>query len=141
MNVSDAIAERVSIRAFKPDPVAGDLVAEILERAARAPSALEAATRSAGVQLPNKVENGREDAAIDADRRAGEAQELRTIGVDDLTQMPGLEPSESGKGRDKKRKASFLKRADQISGAQLTGRLELCNQPRLHSLKLTVARA
>ena len=38
MNVSDAIAERVSIRAFKPDPVAGDLVAEILERAARAPS-------------------------------------------------------------------------------------------------------
>lgn len=38
MNVSEAIEKRVSIRAFKPDPVPGALVAEILERAARSPS-------------------------------------------------------------------------------------------------------
>jgi nitroreductase len=38
MNVSDAIEHRISIRAFKPDPVPRELVAEILERAARAPS-------------------------------------------------------------------------------------------------------
>lgn len=38
MNVSDAVSARVSIRAFKPDPVPGALVREILEAAARAPS-------------------------------------------------------------------------------------------------------
>ena len=38
MNVSDAIARRVSIRAFKADPVAGEVVADILARAAQAPS-------------------------------------------------------------------------------------------------------
>ena len=38
MNVSDAIAGRFSVRAFKPDPVPQALVAEILELAARAPS-------------------------------------------------------------------------------------------------------
>jgi nitroreductase len=38
MQVSEAIERRVSIRAFKPDPVPGAVVAEILERAARAPS-------------------------------------------------------------------------------------------------------
>jgi nitroreductase len=38
MDVSDAVARRISIRAFRPDPVAGDLVAEILTRAAQAPS-------------------------------------------------------------------------------------------------------
>jgi nitroreductase len=38
MDVSDAVARRISIRAFRADPVAGDLVAEILTRAAQAPS-------------------------------------------------------------------------------------------------------
>ena len=38
MDVSDAVARRISIRAFRPDPVAGELVAEILTRAAQAPS-------------------------------------------------------------------------------------------------------
>ena len=38
MNVSEAIAGRFSVRAFKPDPVPRAVVAEILERAARAPS-------------------------------------------------------------------------------------------------------
>src|SRR3954471_22835387 len=38
MNVSDAIAARLSVSAFKPDPVPRAVVAEILERAARAPS-------------------------------------------------------------------------------------------------------
>lgn len=38
MNVSEAVERRVSIRAFRPDPVPGALVREILERAARAPS-------------------------------------------------------------------------------------------------------
>jgi nitroreductase len=38
MNVSEAVERRVSIRAFKPDPVPGALVRDILERAARAPS-------------------------------------------------------------------------------------------------------
>ena len=38
MNVKDAVAARVSIRAFKPDPVPGALVRDILEAAARAPS-------------------------------------------------------------------------------------------------------
>lgn len=38
VNVSDAIAARYSARAFRPDPVPRALVAEILERAARAPS-------------------------------------------------------------------------------------------------------
>ena len=38
MNVSDAVARRVSIRAFRPDPVPGEVVAEILVRAAQAPS-------------------------------------------------------------------------------------------------------
>jgi nitroreductase len=38
MDVSLAIARRISIRAFRPDPVAGEVVAEILSRAAQAPS-------------------------------------------------------------------------------------------------------
>ncbi len=38
MNVTQAVAQRVSVRAFKPDPVPGALVREILEAAARAPS-------------------------------------------------------------------------------------------------------
>jgi nitroreductase len=38
MNVSEAIARRISIRAFRPDPVERAVVADILERAARAPS-------------------------------------------------------------------------------------------------------
>lgn len=38
MDVSEAVERRVSIRGFKPDPVPGALVREILERAARAPS-------------------------------------------------------------------------------------------------------
>ncbi len=38
MDVSDAVARRVSIRAFKPDPVPGAQVAALLEAAGRAPS-------------------------------------------------------------------------------------------------------
>jgi len=38
VNVSEAIAARFSARAFKPDPVPRAVVAEILDRAARAPS-------------------------------------------------------------------------------------------------------
>jgi nitroreductase len=38
MDVSEAVARRISIRAFRPDPVPGALVAEILGRAAQAPS-------------------------------------------------------------------------------------------------------
>jgi nitroreductase len=38
MNVSEAVERRISVRAYKPDPVPGALVAEILEQAARAPS-------------------------------------------------------------------------------------------------------
>jgi nitroreductase len=38
MNVTEAVAKRVSIRAFRPDPVPAALVREILELAAKAPS-------------------------------------------------------------------------------------------------------
>jgi len=38
MNVSEAVAKRTSVRAFRPDPVPGSVVRDILERAARAPS-------------------------------------------------------------------------------------------------------
>lgn len=38
MNVSDAVARRFSVRAFKDEPVPREVVADILERAARAPS-------------------------------------------------------------------------------------------------------
>ena len=38
MNVSEAVQRRVSIRAFKPDPVPGEVVADILVRAAQSPS-------------------------------------------------------------------------------------------------------
>lgn len=38
MNVSDAVAARISVRAFKPDPVPGPLLRELLEKAHRAPS-------------------------------------------------------------------------------------------------------
>jgi nitroreductase len=38
MNVSEAVERRVSIRAFRPDPVPGAVVREILQAAARAPS-------------------------------------------------------------------------------------------------------
>jgi nitroreductase len=38
MNVSEAVGRRISIRAFRPDPVPGDVVADILVRAAQAPS-------------------------------------------------------------------------------------------------------
>jgi nitroreductase len=38
MNVSEAVAARMSVRAFRADPVAGAVVRELLERAARAPS-------------------------------------------------------------------------------------------------------
>ncbi len=38
MNVGEAIERRISVRAFRPDPVDGAVVREILERARRAPS-------------------------------------------------------------------------------------------------------
>ena len=38
MNVSEAVAHRISVRAFKPDPVPGPVVTDLLQRAARAPS-------------------------------------------------------------------------------------------------------
>jgi nitroreductase len=38
MNVTEAVQRRISVRAFKPDPVPAALVREILEIAARAPS-------------------------------------------------------------------------------------------------------
>ena len=38
MDVSEAIARRISIRAFTPQPVAGETVADILVRAAQSPS-------------------------------------------------------------------------------------------------------
>ncbi|MEH6678516.1 nitroreductase [Phenylobacterium sp.] len=38
MNVSQAVAQRISVRAFRPEPVPGALMREILEAAARAPS-------------------------------------------------------------------------------------------------------
>ena len=38
MNVTEAVERRISVRAFKPDPVPGALVREILELAKRAPS-------------------------------------------------------------------------------------------------------
>ncbi|MDP3660686.1 nitroreductase [Phenylobacterium sp.] len=38
MNVSEAVANRISIRAFKTDPVPGALVREILQAAAQSPS-------------------------------------------------------------------------------------------------------
>jgi nitroreductase len=38
MNVSEAVQRRISVRAFKPDPVPGPVVRELLEAAQRAPS-------------------------------------------------------------------------------------------------------
>jgi len=38
MTVTEAVQRRISVRAFKPEPVPGELVREILEIAARAPS-------------------------------------------------------------------------------------------------------
>lgn len=38
LSVSDAVERRISVRAFKPDPVPEALVRDILERAARSPS-------------------------------------------------------------------------------------------------------
>jgi nitroreductase len=38
MNVSDALKHRIAVRAFKPDPVPGPIVREILETASRSPS-------------------------------------------------------------------------------------------------------
>jgi len=38
MNVSEAVERRISVRAFHPDPVPGEVVREILEAAHRAPS-------------------------------------------------------------------------------------------------------
>ena len=38
MDVSEAVARRISVRAFKPDPIPGPVVREILAKAQRAPS-------------------------------------------------------------------------------------------------------
>jgi len=38
MNVSDAVAARMSVRAFRPDPIPAEVVRDLLERSARAPS-------------------------------------------------------------------------------------------------------
>jgi nitroreductase len=38
MNVTEALRHRMSVRAFKPDPVSGSVVREILETASRSPS-------------------------------------------------------------------------------------------------------
>lgn len=38
MNVTDAVQRRIAVRAFKPDPVPGEVVREILQKAAKAPS-------------------------------------------------------------------------------------------------------
>lgn len=38
MNVSEAVATRASVRGFRPDPVDGDVIRRVVEKAARAPS-------------------------------------------------------------------------------------------------------
>ena len=38
MDVAEAVRKRMSVRAFKPDPVPGDVVRAMLETAAQAPS-------------------------------------------------------------------------------------------------------
>lgn len=38
MNVSEAVERRISVRAFRPDPISGEVVRDILVRAAQAPS-------------------------------------------------------------------------------------------------------
>src|ERR1700722_19872506 len=38
MDVAEAVRKRMSVRAFKPDPVPGEVVARLLETAAQAPS-------------------------------------------------------------------------------------------------------
>ena len=38
MNVSEAVATRASVRGFRPDPVDGDIIRRVVEKAARAPS-------------------------------------------------------------------------------------------------------
>ena len=38
MNVGEAVERRISVRAFKPDPVPGALLRKILQQAGRAPS-------------------------------------------------------------------------------------------------------
>ncbi len=38
MDVSEAVRKRISTRAFRPDPVSGEIVRELLQAAARAPS-------------------------------------------------------------------------------------------------------
>jgi nitroreductase len=38
MNVTEAVQRRISVRAFRPDPVSGTVVRDILEKATRAPS-------------------------------------------------------------------------------------------------------
>ena len=38
MSVSDAVASRISVRAFLPKPVDSTLIADVLRRATRAPS-------------------------------------------------------------------------------------------------------
>ncbi|MBY0509040.1 MAG: nitroreductase family protein, partial [Rhodospirillaceae bacterium] len=38
MNVSEAVTRRMAIRAFRPDPVPGDVIRDILDLARRAPS-------------------------------------------------------------------------------------------------------
>src|SRR6185437_15445217 len=38
MNITEALQHRIAVRAFKPDPVPGSVVREILEAASRSPS-------------------------------------------------------------------------------------------------------
>ena len=38
MDVAEAVRKRMSVRAFKPDPVPGEVVARLLQLAAQAPS-------------------------------------------------------------------------------------------------------
>ena len=54
MDVIDAVNRRMSVRAFRPDPVDAALVRELLEAAARAPSGPLIRRRTAAL-LPGRA--------------------------------------------------------------------------------------
>ena len=105
--------------------------------ARRAPSAPPPGT--AAVQLADQLQDGREDAAVDADGGAGQAPAAPAGRSRSPAHLVELEAAQLGQGRREQRQPALLQRPHQVARAQLAGGVQLVDQPPLHRLALAVA--
>ncbi len=81
-------------------------------------------------------QDGREDAAVDADGRAGQGQQFGTVAVDGPPHLADVEAAQTRQGEQEQRQAALAQHPQQVARSQLAGGVQLLDQGRLHLLAI-----